>query len=132
MSIAFATLREAVIVDLQQQLVTQSVPQFNAEIEDVRRVYDDERANPKIGESLAFHNRRARYEDMRVKREMFIKTLHTSLHSRLLQRVEEYGGDIEDSIDRDNKPVKVVKFPDGSSARLPRGLWVQYDQYHRP
>jgi len=46
--------------------------------------------------------------------------------------VKEYGGEIQDSTDKEQKPLKIAVFPDSSTARLPRGLWINYKMFDRP
>jgi hypothetical protein len=132
MSVAFAANREAITVELLQLVTAQELPRFNACVEDIRRIYAEENKNLKIGETLADHRKRARYEDARVKREQFIATLQSRLRLEMEAKVTEYGGELVASEDKEGKPVTIAKFPDGSTARLPRGLWINYKMFDRP
>lgn len=132
MSIAFAAHREAFTVELQQLLASQLVPEFNAEMEHIRRVHEEEKNNPKIGEALADHRKRAAYEDARVRRETFIQSLQSRLRLELEKKVKDYGGEIKDSEDREGKKLQVANFPDGSTARMPRALWINFKLFERP
>ena len=132
MSVAFAAQREAITVELLQLVDQQELPRFNAAVEDIRRQHEAEKGDPKIGEALADHRKRARYEDQRVKRETFMSTLQSRLRLEMEAKVTEYGGTLEQSTDKENKPLIIAKFPDGSTARMPRGLWVNYKMFDRP
>jgi predicted aminopeptidase len=132
MSVAFAANREAITVELLQLVSAEELPRFNASVENIRRLHEEERTNLKIGEALADHRKRARYEDARVKREQFIATLQSRLRLEMEAKVTEYNGTLEQSEDKEGKPVTIAKFPDGSTARLPRGLWINYKMFDRP
>ena len=132
MSVAFAAQREAITVELLQLVDQQELPRFNAAVENIRRLHEEESHNVKVGPALADHRKRARYEDERVKREMFLSTLQSRLRLELEAKVTEYQGTLETSEDKEHKPLIIAKFPDGSTARMPRGLWVNYKMFDRP
>ena len=132
MSQAFAAERTSLCAALTHELVTAYVPAFNAEAEDVRREHAKMSKNVKFGEALADHKKRARIQDMAVRREMFIKTLQTKLSEGLLKRVKDYQGEIKDEMDeKTQKPVKVAYFPDGTKAKFPKALWVDFSMFQR-
>ena len=130
MSQSFAAFRKSILAELQQLLETDNVPDFNAECEDIRRVYEDMRLNPKKGEALADHKKRARINDLVIRRNMFIDTLQTRLALEQNKRIEEYKGEIITEKDGE-KDVVVAKFPDGSKAKVARALWINYELYDR-
>jgi len=131
MSQAFAAHQQAVLMELVQKLQVENVPAFNAEAEDIRRQHEEDSHNLKVGENLADHKKRARIRDLTVRRTTFINSLQTELHEKLAKRVEEYKGKVMDAVDKKDKPIKVVEFPDGTKAKLARNLWVDYGMYDR-
>jgi len=62
-SVAFALRREAIVAELQQVLTQTALPEWNARMEHIRRLHDEEKADPKIGEALADHRKRANVEE---------------------------------------------------------------------
>lgn len=131
---AFATHRTAVIESLKASITKELVPNFNAEIENIRRVFEEEKDD--LGESTAIHCRRGRIMDLKVRQQQFIDSLNADLFKDLKKRVEEYKGKMIDKTITDGKSgkeklVHEAEFPDGSTARVPNALWVDYTVFHR-
>lgn len=127
LSIAFALNRKAITVELSQLLAEQALPEWNAAMENIRRLYEDESHNTKVGEALAMHRKRARVADARAKRQLIIESLNSQLKEKLEAKVKEYGGTVESKED-----ILVAKFPDNTIATMPRGLWVNYRMFPQP
>lgn len=133
LSQAFATLRVAVIAGLTSQINETLVPNFNSEVEDIRKEWEEKRAT---SEALADHHKRARIADLVVRRDAFIASLNDELRLQLNARAKlpEYGGEVaEVPVEKEGKSKTVleVKFKDGSTARMPKSLWVDYKIFAR-
>lgn len=137
LSQAFATLRAEVVAGLQHRIATELLPQFNSEVENIRRNFE---AKKPESEALAMHYRRAAIADLVVRRDAFISDLNTEMRLALNARVKlpEYDGKIEEVDDKPKDgtkgtPRKVleVTFKDGTKARMPKSLWVDYKAFAR-
>lgn len=126
---AIAAFRNAKILELNNQLDNEIVPAFNAEVADIKHEWEEGCKNLSIGEALADHKKRARVSDMLVRRKEFIDSLQTCLKMEMNERIKEYGGEIQES-EKDGKKVLLAQFPDGSIARVPKSLWINYDLFH--
>lgn len=133
LSQAFATLRVSVIAALTAQITEELLPKFNSEVEDIRRNWESKRAE---SEALADHQKRAAIADLIVRRDAFIESLNNEMRIQLGTRAKapEYGGEIQEVPDDKKgkgKTVLEVKFKDGSTARMPKSLWVDYKAFAR-
>ena len=127
---AFAAHRHAITMSLMAQLTNEIAPAFNAESEDIRRQHEEQRLDPKQGEALADHFKRARIQDMVIRRNEFISSLQTSWKEQLNERIKEYEGEIKE-VEENGKKVMRVYFPDKSSAKVPPVLWIDYKVFQR-
>lgn len=130
---AFAALRASVVAELQHQISTELLPQFNEEITGIRANW--EKARPE-SEALADHKKRAAIADLVIRRDDFLTNLNKDMRTTLEKRVSDYGGvigevTIEDKETQKPKIVLEAKFDDGSTARFPRSLWVNYRAFER-
>lgn len=117
---AFAQFSKSLILELQDDLNSNLLPQFNAEAEDIRREWEE---NKPRSEALADHKKRARVLDLVIRRKRFIEELNTRLAMELKGRLEEYQAE---SVGEHR-----VRFPDGSEASVPRGFFVDYRVFQR-
>jgi len=131
MSHAFAAHQQTVLMELGKMFQEELVPQYNSEVEDIRRQHAEDSHNLKVGEALADHRKRARIEDLKVRRTNFINSLQTRLKLELEKRIEEYGGKVVDGENKEGKPIKLVEFPDGSKAKMARNMWIEYRMFDR-
>ena len=129
---AFAAMRQIIIDDLMMK-VSEYVERFNAEVEDIRRQRDEMAKDPKHGEAKADHIKRARIQDIVTKRKAFLDSLNTEMHARMEEKVSEYGGEIIEEVEEGTDKVLALKanFPDDTTARMPKSLWVDYKQFQR-
>jgi hypothetical protein len=143
---AFAAYRQAVISELNEELVTSFLPQFNAEVFDIQKQFTDtenyitenhasDDANNKIKE-LAEKKKHARTMDLMFRKNKFLESLTLKMKMEMLNRVNEYGGEqfeeMEEHAGR-TKPRKVLKakFPDGSVAKIPQQLHIDWSLFQR-
>lgn len=130
---AFAAMRQSLLSELSGIVQDELVPQFNSEAEDIRREHEAMRLNPKKGEALADHRKRARIADMVVRRKVFIDDLQSRLQITLGGTVMDYKGEIVEEIEEGTGKVLSRKavFPDGTTAKMPKSLWIDYRQFQR-
>ena len=138
----FAAKRAEVVTELQNLISETLVPEFNAELEDIRRgyaeSYDFAVTQPDIARNkllvLADNRRKARKFDLQLRRQQFIDSLHTRLVGESLAVAEEHNGVISEEVEERNgkmRAVKKVAFPDGSRAKIPSGIFVDYSLFQR-
>jgi very-short-patch-repair endonuclease len=131
LSQAFAAFRTEVVESLLLNLREELLPQFNAEVADIRQEHEK---MSKESAALADHRKRSRIMDLKVRQQQFIDGLDADLKAAMEKRIKDYAGTIESKQIADGKGSKEVleaKFPDGSTARVPKKLWVDYTQFHR-
>jgi hypothetical protein len=130
---AFATHRGDVIAELQLDVTEKLVPEFNAEINDIGVEYD--KLKETKGETFANNRKHARVMDLKVRQQQFINSLDKELSERMETRIKSYGGTVTPvkaiNPKGEEKEVMEVKFPDGSVARVPQRLWINYQQFQR-
>lgn len=125
---AFAAFRTALVAELQADMTTELIPTFNAEIEDIRRTTEEMKSLR--GEALADHHKRARILDLKARQQDFIDSLNAEMREQLENRVKSYGGTIEVKKDGE-KEILEATFPDKSTARVPKSLWINYNLFER-
>ena len=148
MSQAFAAFRSSLLAELQNQISNDLAHQFNAELEDIRKkdgehqVYiallrseGKETAAVKM-EELANKEQKARLLDLQLRRQQFILELNTKMHDAIDQRVADYGGKVAEIHEpiiggKEVAPRKIKKaqFSDGSMAKVPGQLWIDYSLF---
>jgi hypothetical protein len=129
---AFAALRTQIITELQHQVEKELIPHFNAEVEDIRK--EHQRLTSEGNPALADHTKRARIQDLKVRQQDFLGSLNEDLRDRLGKRVTEYGGKVvEKEVGEGKESRKVLEavFDDGSTARMPKALWIDYNVFQR-
>lgn len=129
---AFAALRNQIVAELTENINSELIPHFNSDVVQIREAFEREKPE---SEALAMHRRRARIADLVIKRDEFIKGLNKELHDQLMQRVKDYNGEITEVTveSEDGKSVKKLeaKFDDGSVARMPKSLWINFKAFDR-
>ena len=128
---AFAAFRSSLIADYQAQVMSDLVPQFNAEMQDIRTNWEEEfRSN----EAIADHRRRAREADLQIRRQDFLESINNDFRLAQTARINEYGGKIEEiEVERNGKKKKILNatFPDNSEAVVPNAVWIDFGVFYR-
>jgi len=141
---AFAAFRQSLVSELSNKVYEELQPHFNAEAEDIRRRYSDsvkdaadantENSKKKLLE-LAESNKKARILDLAKRKNDFIASLKVRLNLEITERLTEYKAEVfEEKEPREGKPdriVKKAKFPDGSMAKVPQNLYIDYSGFQR-
>ena len=140
---AFAANRKAVISELLNKLNLEFVPSYNAEIEDIRRQFekmvtfaDEQPISAQALKEAAESRRKARILDINKRKNEFIQSLQVHMKMELAEKIKEYGGtefedeeSIEGAEEGKTRKVNKVKFPDGSMAKVPRNLFIDYQAF---
>ena len=142
---AFAAFRQSVISELQEDLMVNFVPNFNAEVFDIQKEFEDiheyttenisDAAKAKMLE-LAEKKRHARTMDLMFRKNKFLESMTLTMKVQMLDRVKEYGGEqFEETETRENstrtRKVLKAKFPDGSVAKIPQQLHIDWSLFQR-
>ena len=139
---AFAAFRKSIINELNNDITTSLVPDFNSECEDIRRQYTDTETfasdQPDVAKvkliELAESRKRARILDLVVRKNKFLESLKVRLVLEMKQRLDEYHAEVmEEDEERDGKTRKVLKakFPDGSQAKVPQNIHIDFSVFDR-
>lgn len=143
---AFAAFRQSVTTELTNQVFDKLVPNFNAEAADIRKGYDDaiEVANEAPTDAaknrlieLAANTKKARIFDLVRRKNAFIDGLNVRMKLEIKERLDEYKGETYEEEEEDprnkgkKRKVTKVKFPDGSIAKVPQGLFVDSKLFQR-
>jgi len=129
----FSAFRQASITELQHNILNDLLPNYTAEAEDIRREHE---ANTPISAALADHKKHARVLDLIHRRNKFIAECNSVLVDTLTKKAKELNGTITEVTEthRDTgkeQTVLKVLFDDGSRAKMPRGLWIDFKQFVR-
>ena len=140
---AFAAFRQAVIEELKSEIQNQLIPTFNAEIADIEAKYKETTeaaANahtPNASEALlrvAMRNKEARLLGLQLRRQQFLNEIQTRLRMEVGAKLSEYGGEtFEEEETNSNNKTRVVskaRFPDGSIAKIPGHVFVDWNQFY--
>ena len=144
---AFAAHRQAVLAELQLEIQKTLVPSFNARIRHIEKEYKDmlvkvEEAKAQ-GENWgpllltqAEADKKAEILDVNKKKNEYIRNMNEGLKLEMMEKVKEYGGEVieEEEIPQGKTTLmKVLKaqFPDGSKAKFPKGIFIDYTLFER-
>lgn len=123
---AFAAFRQSLVTEGLSK-VNQFVKEFNAEAEDIRNDFEKERP---VSEALAIDKKRARTMDLVIRKNNFLKELQTWFKIEQHTRLEEYLAELKDEEENGKKIVRAY-FPDDTSAKVSKSLWIDYTQFQR-
>lgn len=142
---AFAAFRQSLVSELSAKVYDELMPQFNAAVEDIRREYESsvqaaneaptEVAKNKLIE-LAESHKKARILDLAKRKNDFIGSLRIRLKLEIDGRLTEYKAEVVEEEEKregseKTRMVKKAKFPDGSMAKIPQNLYIDYSGFQR-
>ena len=138
-NVLFAACRTAMLAELQADIQTNLIPQFNSEIEDIRRqgAETEEFAadQPELAKAALLNlvraRRSARLLELTNKRRQFLDGIKLRLKLEMSEKASELSGTITTHTDDRNRTVEVVQFPDGSSTKMPNNVYVDFSQFDR-
>lgn len=133
---AFAAFRASLITDKNYAILTELVPAFNAQCEDIRRKLE--------ADLTTYHNqaktdnfRKSLVYDLVLGRQKVLDQVQQEMQQRINERLKADGATVVEEIVRDpkkegrEKKVLTALFPDGSKARVPQALWIDYNVFDR-
>lgn len=133
---AFAAFRSSLITDKNHAILTELVPAFNAQCEDIRRkleadfeTYHNQAKTDNFRKSLVY--------DLILGRQKVLDQVQQSLQEEIAHRLNKDGAQlVTESIpdpkkEGREKKVLTALFPDGSKARVPQALWIDYNLFDR-
>ena len=126
---AFAPFRLSLITDKNHAILNELVPVFNSQCEDIRRrvetdfdTYHNQAKSDNLKKSLIY--------DLVLGRKQMIEHVQQGLTRDINERLAKDGATlVENKID--NKSIITAIFPDESSARVPKSLWIDYSVFDR-
>ena len=131
---AFAAFRLSLITDKNHAIINELVPEFNIQCKSIcERVEKD--FNTYHNQAKADNFRRFLTYDLIMARDKQIEEVQTSMQKSIDERLAWDGASLrKDEITRANgkmKEVLTAVFPDGSTARVPQKLWIDYSLFER-
>ncbi len=133
---AFAAFRQSLITDKQHAIINELVPEFNSRCEDIRRKVEVDFDTYK-NRAKADNFKKSLTYDLVLHRNEVIRKVQEDLTREVNHRLAEYGARLDtEEVPHPKKEgrmqhVKVAHFPDGSKARVPNGLWIDYAMFDR-
>lgn len=136
----FGAFRSGIVAFAQAQIMDY-VPKWNGAIYDIEKQLKEslEYAShqPPVAkaslEKVSKLHADSRLLELRFKRQSIITDITNEMKSTVHKRIEEMGGVISEVKEPNNngKMVKVsrVQFPDGSTAKVPRNLHIDYTPF---
>ena len=131
---AFAAFRLSLITDKNHAILNELVPEFNTQCMAIReRVEKD--FNTYHNQAKADNFKKSLTYDLIMARDKQIEEVQIELQKNIDERLAWDGASLrEDTIPTSNDRVKTVLtavFPDGSTARVPQKLWIDYSLFER-
>ncbi len=140
----FAAQRTAIIKELQMEVSDKFLPNFNAEVFDIRKSFKDnstyaieqpDTARNKLLD-LGEARKKARILDLVKRKNDFLSSLKIRLGMEIKEKIEEFNGEVFEEEERIGdtdrmRRVTKVKFPDKSVAKVPTGLYIDYSAFDR-
>ena len=129
---AFAAFRTSLITDKNHAILTELAPMFNSECEDIRRrvekdfeTYHNQAKSDNLKKSLVY--------DLVLGRKQTLAEVQNSMAKSITERLERDGATIRKDVEDGDyvKNVQTAIFPDGSMARVPQSLWIDYSVFDR-
>ena len=133
---AFAAFRASLITDKNHSILNELVPVFNSQCEDIRRkctedfqTYHNQAKTDNFRKSLVY--------DLVLGRQQVIDKVQEDMHREITERLAKDGARLEEEEiphpekEGRTKTVLTAFFPDGSKARVPQALWIDYMAFDR-
>lgn len=130
---AFAAFRTSLITDKNHVILTELVPIFNSCCEDIRRKVDED-FNTYHNQAKSDNLRKTLIYDLVLYRKQILDTVQNSMAKAIKERLQKDNATVEEEIIESNerpKHVLTAKFPDGSAAKVPQKLWIDYTMFER-
>lgn len=128
---AFAVFRASLITDKNHSILNELVPVFNAQCEDIRRKCEED-FNTYHNQAKTDNFRKSLVYDLMLGRQQVLDDVQGDMHREIEERLARDGAKVEKEEIPDpkregrTKSVLTAFFPDGSKARVPQNLWIDY------
>ena len=130
---AFAAFRASLITDKNHAILNELVPVFNSQCEDIRRrceedfqMYHNQAKTDNFRKSLVY--------DLVLGRQQTLDEVQNTMQQEIAERLAKDRADVKkEEVEKDGriKTVLTAFFPDGSKARVPQSLWIDYTVFDR-
>ena len=133
---AFAAFRQSLITDKSHAILNELAPAFNARCEDIRRKARED-METYHNEALVNNRVKSAIYDLVLYRKQIIDGVQNALQQAVTARLADDQAELIEEVHPDDrregltKLVHIAKFPDGSSARVPQALWIDYSVFDR-
>ena len=134
MSQAFAAFRTSLITDHQHSIVNELVPEFNSRCEDIRRRSDAD-FEKYHNQAKADNLKKTLTYDLLLYQQQILENVQKSVADKINERLARDNAQItrEEIPDKRRsgqlKEVVTAYFPDESRARVPSGLWIDFQMF---
>ena len=125
----FAAFRTSLITDKNHAILNELAPSFNAQAEDIRRRVEKD-FNTYQNQAKADNLKKTLVYDLVFGRKQVIDSVQKDIAHAINERLAFDGANLEKSV-IEGKTILTAKFPDGSTARVPQNLWIDYSVFHR-
>lgn len=130
---AFAAFRASLITDKNYAIQNELVPVFNSRCEDIRRITDND-FEKYHNQAKSDNLKRTLTYDLIMHRKQVIEKVQEDVAAAIDARLINDKAEIKtEEVEKDGKvkTITTALFPDGSSARVPQNLWVDYGMFDR-
>lgn len=133
---AFAAFRASLITDKNHAILNELVPTFNAQCEDIRRRCEED-FNTYHNQAKTDNFRKSLVYDLVLGRQQVLNRVQEDMQREITERLAKDGARLEEEEIPDpkredrTKMVLAAFFPDGSKARVPQALWIDYKVFDR-
>lgn len=133
---AFAAFRASLITDKNHAILNELVPTFNAQCEDIRRRCEED-FNTYHNQAKTDNFRKSLVYDLVLGRQQVLDSVQEDMQREITERLVKDGASVKEEEIPDpkredrTKTVLTAFFPDGSKARVPQALWIDYTAFDR-
>lgn len=130
---AFAAFRASLITDKNHAIINELVPAFNSCCEDIRRRVETD-FNTYHNQAKADNLKKSLIYDLILGRKKTLEIVQQSMQKTIDNRLAADEAKLEEKIivkDGKTKRVLFATFPDGSIARVPYNLYIDYSLFER-
>ena len=126
---AFAVFRTSLITDKNHAIINELVPVFNSACEDIRRRVETD-FSTYHNQAKADNLRKTLIYDLILYRKQVLDGVQKDLHTKVDERLDKDQASLKQET-VENKHIVTACFPDGSFARVPSSLWIDFSLFDR-
>lgn len=126
---AFAAFRASLITDKQHAVINELVPIFNAECEKIKKQAEDD-FQKYHNQAKSDNLKRTLMYDLIMARDETVQQVQVSMKRIIDERLARDGAGLQE-VDLGNGKTKLIaEFPDGSTASIPKQLYINYSLFN--